>query len=177
RNWRRRARALRQTEVEQYHITAIGELQVLRLDVSMDYRRLVRVKIFERRKQLITPVQHVGDGKGETLSQKLCAQIIARNKFHNQELAVGIDEMIDDLGQGRVTQPRKQARFALKRAAHLLIGEKGFLQRYSARQSLIPRFVDRAHSAARQQTNDLVASLKDSSWCEHYFSNLFGDIV
>src|SRR6185503_13565369 len=50
--------AFRQSEIQKDDVIALSYLQILRLDVAMNDRRLVRVQIIERIEQLVSPVQH-----------------------------------------------------------------------------------------------------------------------
>ena len=58
---RRLGRALREAEVDQHEVPALVQLQVVRLDVPVDDRRLVRVQVLERVEQLVGPPKHHGD--------------------------------------------------------------------------------------------------------------------
>src|SRR5438132_9572802 len=118
-----------------------------------------RVKVNQSVEQLISPGDnHVRRQRFTSLANDL-SQIRAFDKLHHKESSVALSEIISDARQHRVIELSQQVRLTLELFPERLIRGQRFLQRYSVVKMQIDSFVDCAHSAFAQLTNDAITAL------------------
>jgi hypothetical protein len=98
-------------------------------------------------------------------------QVVAFDKFHDEELAFAVGEMIADAWQRSVAEVGQQSRFALEGFEQGLVAEEGFLQSDSAAESKVARQIDGSHPAFPNLLYDLVAPLKNSVGFKHLIAS------
>ena len=155
-------RAFRQSEVEQEQFSLIGNLQIRRLDVTMQNRRLAGVQILEQLQYLIGPTYNLLLRKRITAQIEQGGEVMSGNVFHHQELAIPFAKIIHHFRQRGMTQVSQQCRFALKRFAGLRVcPQQRLFQRYDAAHPSIDRFVNSAHPAGAKLTHDPITVLQN----------------
>src|SRR5688572_21160304 len=140
----------------------------------MDDRRLMRMQIVKRVEQLVRPEHH--PAQRERLSGVLAAfiEVVTRDVFHHEKLAVRFDKMIDHLWQHRMTQPRKYLCLALERAAHrFMVLKEGAFKCNRAAQPLVDGKVNLAHPAFTDQMDDQVTILDQRIGSKWFHTTLF----
>src|ERR1051325_1764519 len=85
-------------------LPARGQLQILRFNIAVNNRRLLRVQIVERIEQLVGPLHHVVQGKRAALLLEHLFQVRAGDKLHDEKLPGPFREVVDHAGQRRVAQ-------------------------------------------------------------------------
>src|SRR5262245_51396636 len=158
----------RQTEIEKDHFAARRQLQVLRLDVTVDDRRFLRVQVFERVEQLIGPSQNLR-GHKDSLVLRLpvgeqLLEVLARNVLHHQELSFADSEIIGHYRQRGMTQTIEQPGLVRKGLPKLQVVVKSLLKRYRVAKLSVRRLIDRSHSSLSQQAHDQIAALQERIW-------------
>ena len=143
----------------------IRQLQVLWLDIAMDDRRLMRMKVRQSVQQLIRPEHYPTDGKRLISGLKPRRKIVTRDVFHHEILIAAINKMVADLRKDRMPQTSKDPCLALERTGKGRIASIArSLQGNGAAKPLIDGEIDLAHSAFADQMNDQVAILDHCIW-------------
>ena len=101
-----------QPKVDQHQDTVGLQLEIGRLDIPMDDRRLAGMQVGEGIAQGVRPVENFLHGGLLLLGARV--QIDALDEIHHKVLTIFVDKVIGDTGQVRMTQPRQQVRFPLK---------------------------------------------------------------
>src|SRR5690606_34403851 len=152
-------------KVQENDVILIRQLQVLRLDIAMDDRRLMRMKVSQGVKQLVCPEHHPADGKRLIRGLEPRRKIVTRDVFHHEILIAAINEMVADLRKDRMPEACKDPRLALERTGK---GRVACIARplkgNGAAKPLIDSKIDLAHSAFADQMNDQVAILDHCIW-------------
>lgn len=158
-------RILGQPEIKQDDVVLVRELQILRLDVTVDDRRLVRVQVSKRVEKLIRPEHHPAYGERLIRGLKPRRKVVARDVFHHEILISAVNKVVADLRKDRMPQTGKDPCFPLKSSCKSGIAcVTRPLQRDGTAQSLIDGEIDLAHSAFTDQMNDQVAILDHCIW-------------
>jgi hypothetical protein len=138
----------------------IRQLQILRFDVAVYDRGLVRVKVRKCVKELVRPEHSPAQRKGFPGGFEPFGKVVAGYMFHYQELIVALREVIAYLRENRMTKASKDPRFTLEGTAKNLIAlEIGTFQRHGTSEPLIDGQVHLAHSAFTDQVDDQIAVL------------------
>src|SRR5688500_19547936 len=112
----------------------------------MNDRRLMRMQIRERVKQLVRPKHHPTQRERLLCRLEAFRKIVARDMFHDEVLLFALAEMVANLRQNRMTHSRENSSLAFERIAqHLVTREKSTLQRHRAPKPLIHRHVKPTH--------------------------------
>src|SRR5262249_50265908 len=94
----------------------------------MDYGWPVEMEVFQCVKELIGPIQHFAAFEGLSPDFQEPRQIVARDEFHDQELATILNKMVAHSWEGRVAQSGEQMRFSLKSPRQVIIIEQSLLE-------------------------------------------------
>src|SRR5438067_13003779 len=148
-----------QSKIEQHNLAARSELQILRLDVSMNNLGILRVQVIKRVAELIRPTQDLLFGKRSSALCQHRREVFTGDILHQQKLTLALVEVIANARQRLMMESRQETRFTLELFAQLLVGKERFLQRDDRIQPLIDRFVNGAHAALAELPQDAVASL------------------
>src|SRR5947209_12213342 len=164
---RLQGRPLRESEVEQDDLIARQKLQVLRLDVAVYDRRMLRVQVVERVEELIGPSEHLRDGERTAAPFQHLGEVFARNVLHDEELPLALVEVVADARERRVPKVVEESRLALEGFAQVCVVEESFFQRDGPAEAPVCGDVDRAHAALAYLALDGVAILQDCSGGDH----------
>ena len=174
-----------QPEVHQFNQSTGRQLDVGRLDVAVEYGRVLAVEILQRITQLIGPAKHqllVEEFPLATALLNQVAQVRPTDEVHHQVLTPTLAEGVGDLGQVGVVQPRQGGGLA----AELLLGlEQRLWRGVRVRADLLDRTdatfqaqvlgaVYCPHTPLADRRNDFVPSTQDGLGCkqaDHVFSS------
>src|SRR3712207_1244613 len=86
--------ALGQTKIQQDDIATLSQLQVLRLDIPMQNRRLLPVQVVEGVQELVGPAQYLWQRERRSTAQEQGMEILAGDELHHQKLTSRIRKMV-----------------------------------------------------------------------------------
>ena len=122
----------------------------------MNYLSFARVQKDERIEQLIGPGHNLIARKRSGLLRDNLSQVHAGDKLHYQKRAFAFREIVTHAWQRWMTELRQQPCFLLELPAQAIVNRKSLLQGHGRIESLIHCFVNSAHAALSQWSQDLV---------------------
>src|SRR5882762_1413549 len=164
----------RDSEIDQLHLTRLGEHQIRRLQVAVYYRRFEIVQVLERIEHLEREFDHVVLGEFSAGALELLFQRDAVDEFHHQVVTVLGAEAIEDARNVFVAELREHVGLALKRGDCLLLhvgtGEAidHLGQRARARrEAKILGEINELHATAAERFDDAITAADDSVGLNH----------
>src|SRR5919108_3817057 len=110
-----------QAEIEEDDLAALVEFEVLRFDVTMNDRWVLRMEVFERSKHLVGPGQRIDRWNGASIDTQYHRQVFAADILHHEKLTIAFGEVIDHFRKSLVAQGCQYARLAVKGHPHRFI--------------------------------------------------------
>ena len=156
-----------EAEIQKDYLPLGRHLKVLRLDVAVDDRVFLVVEEIKRLEKLVCPVEHLLDGEWLVGLLEHAKQILAGDVLHHEVLAIVLDEMVADAGEGNMLEAVQQTGLAFDRFAVIVVHAKRFLDRDGAVETLVHGDIDSAHAPLADLFLDPISVLKDLSVLDH----------
>ena len=131
------------------------------LDIAVHDLAFTRVQINKRVQQLISPGDHRLMRKRSGLSRDDFRQVGSFDQLHHEKCAVALSEVICDSRQPWVIQARHQPSFAFELFPKVFITRECLLERDRMAESQVYCFINCAHAAFSQVTDDSIAALQN----------------
>ncbi len=145
----------------------IRQLQVLRLDVAVNDRRILRVQVCQRIEELVGPFENLVGVNRLPRALHHGREVVARNVLHDEESPFPLDEVVHDDRDSTVSEPVEDRGLALERLLEPSSVDDRLLDGNLAAECLINGKVDRAHSTLPEVFLDQVPILEHASSVEH----------
>src|SRR5256714_14739353 len=122
--------AFGESKVEKDNLAARAELEVLRLDVAVYDRRLLRVQVVERVEELVGPCEHLrGGGQAALALAPHLFDVGAFDELHDEELTVAFREVVAHARERRVRETREQSGLSLELTTQFFVAERSLFER------------------------------------------------
>lgn len=149
----------REAEVEQDKLAGPRSIDVVRLQIAMDDRRIAAVQIRERTSERYrTAYEFVFRDRFAPVER--VREVLAFNVLHDEELSGGLRKVVDDDRQRRMPQRGEQARFAFERPVRLRRFGDHPLCGNRIVQPQVDGFVHWTHAAFAERPHDSVTLIQ-----------------